>query len=246
MSSVSLATWLARLETLHPERIELGLVRIRAVHRELGLQRPARCTICVAGTNGKGSVVRALQVLLAEPQGPLPGPRVGVYTSPHLLCFNERIVIDGRMVDDAALCNVFDRIEVARLATATADAGPVTLTYFEFTTLAALCLFAAADLDYAILEVGLGGRLDAVNLVDADISVITSIALDHEHWLGNTREAIAVEKAGILRAGKPCVIGDPDPPESLRQAVASVAASAWWAAPDSYHAEPVPSRTSQP
>ena len=194
--------WLALLEKNHPVEIDLGLERIAEVARRLALPRPARRVVTVAGTNGKGSCVRTLeQLLLAQ------GQRVGAYSSPHLLRYNERIRIQGLEVDDAALCRVFALIDSAR--------GEVSLTYFEVGTLAALLLMAEADLDVAVLEVGLGGRFDAVNLVDPDIAVITAIDIDHRQWLGDTREQIALEKAGIARPGGTVVVADPDPPRSL-------------------------------
>ena len=198
----SLQEWLAWQETLHPKAIDLGLERVSAVARRLACTRPAATVISVAGTNGKGSCVALLEAMLRQ-----AGYRVGAYTSPHLLSYNERIRINGEPVEDAALCDAFARVDAAR-------AGE-TLTYFEFGTLAALDIMSASDLDVALLEVGLGGRLDAVNLVDADAALITSIGIDHVDWLGSDRDSIAREKAGILRAGHPAVCGDPDPPDSL-------------------------------
>jgi dihydrofolate synthase/folylpolyglutamate synthase len=200
-----LAGWLAYLEKLHPKSIAMGLERVRAVHARLGASL-ACPVITVAGTNGKGSTCAMLDAMLRA-----AGYRVGVYTSPHLLHYNERVTIGGQAVDDASLVRAFDRIEDARTATDPA----VPLTYFEFGTLAALLLFAHAALDVAILEVGLGGRLDAVNVVDADVAVLTSVDLDHQDFLGDTREAIGREKAGIFRAGRPAICGDPDPPPSV-------------------------------
>lgn len=198
----SLEAWLARLIAVHPERIELGLERVRAVHDTLAIGRPAPIVVTVAGTNGKGSTVAFLSAMLRA-----AGYRVGSYTSPHLFRFNERMVIDGASADDAAIIAAFRRVEQAR-------AG-VELTFFEHATLAAFVLFAQAQVDVAVLEVGLGGRLDAVNLVDADVAIVTSIDLDHQQWLGETRDAIAVEKAGVFRAGCPAVVADPEPPASL-------------------------------
>lgn len=198
----TLADWLELLVRRHPREIDLGLERVAAVAYRLGLQRPARAVVTVAGTNGKGSCVATMEALLIA-----NGRRVGSYTSPHLLVYNERIRIDGEMVADDDLCGAFERIEAAR--------ENVSLTYFEFGTLAALLLMEAAELDVALLEVGLGGRLDAVNIVDADVAVITSIALDHEGWLGHTRDAIGTEKAGIARAGVPLVCGDLNPPDAM-------------------------------
>lgn len=168
----------------------------------MGLLAPKAKLITVAGTNGKGSCVRALDVLLRR-----TGARVGSYTSPHLLTYNERIRIDGQNASDDSLCRAFAAIDQAR--------GEITLTYFEFATLAAFYLFDKASLDYWVLEVGLGGRLDATNVQDADIAVVTSIALDHTEWLGEDREAIGREKAGICRAAAPVVCADPEPPGSV-------------------------------
>ncbi|HEY5719467.1 MAG TPA: Mur ligase family protein, partial [Gammaproteobacteria bacterium] len=183
----ALGDWLRRLEGLHPRSIDLGLERVGRVHAALGAPRPAR-VVTVAGTNGKGSLVALLEAILAA-----AGYRVGAYTSPHLLRFNERVRIAGAEADDAALCAAFARVEAAR--------GDTSLTYFEFTTLAALLLLAEAPLDVALLEVGLGGRLDAVNLVDPDVAVLTPIDLDHAEWLGNDRDSVGREKAGIMRSG---------------------------------------------
>ena len=187
---------------MHPKSIDLGLARVRKVYEALlpGSANPV--TLTVGGTNGKGSSVALLDsILRAE------GYRVGAYTSPHLLRYNERIKVNGEPADDAAICAAFERIERVR--------NGVSLSFFEFGTLAALDLFSASALDVQILEVGLGGRLDAVNIIDSDAALIASIAIDHRDWFGDSREAIALEKAGILRPGKPAVIGDPNPPQSL-------------------------------
>jgi dihydrofolate synthase/folylpolyglutamate synthase len=200
--SWGLRTWLRYLERLHPKRIELELTRIREVAASLGLLPFPYPAVIVSGTNGKGSTVILLEAILRA-----AGYRVGSYLSPHLYRYNERIRIDGNELSDADLCAIFYAIETARDKTS--------LTYFEFGTLAALWQFARTPLDIVILEVGLGGRLDAVNIIDAEIAVITSIGLDHCEWLGDTREKIAVEKAGILRQGKPAVCGDHEPPERL-------------------------------
>ncbi|WP_049621396.1 bifunctional folylpolyglutamate synthase/dihydrofolate synthase [Frateuria defendens] len=212
MTQRSLADWLAYQEGINPRSIELGLDRVREVWQRLGAKAPARRVITVGGTNGKGSTVAMLEAMLQA-----AGRRVGCYTSPHLLRYNERIRIDGRDAGDAALVGAFERIEAARGGDAT-DAIP--LTYFEFGTLAALDLFARAGLDVAVLEVGLGGRLDAVNIVDADIAVITTIDLDHMDWLGADRDSIGREKAGIARAGRPAIVGEPAPPAGLLDALA--------------------------
>lgn len=198
---------------MHPETIELGLDRIKHVAGLLDLGKPATCVFTVAGTNGKGSTVAFVEAIARA-----AGLKVGAYTSPHILVFNERIRIEGADVDDAALVAAFERIEAVRADTP--------LTYFEFTTLAALLLFEDAGLDVAVLEVGLGGRLDAVNLVDADVAIVTTVDIDHTEWLGNDREAIGAEKIGIARAGKPVVIGDDDPASSVLRRAYVLGASA--------------------
>jgi dihydrofolate synthase/folylpolyglutamate synthase len=199
---MTLDQWLEHQQRVHPKEIALGLERISAVAARLGLQRPARHVISVGGTNGKGSTVAFVEAIARA-----AGYRVGAFTSPHLLRYNERIRIDGQDATDAALVGAFERIEAARSDTP--------LTFFEYGTLAALLLFSDAKLDLAVLEVGLGGRLDAVNLVDADAAIVTSVALDHMEYLGNDREAIAAEKAGIFRSGRPAVIAELDPPDTL-------------------------------
>ncbi|MEX2132252.1 MAG: bifunctional tetrahydrofolate synthase/dihydrofolate synthase [Pseudohongiellaceae bacterium] len=199
---MNLASWLQTIQALHPVEIDLGLDRVRRVADSLGLSRPAPIVITVAGTNGKGSCVALLQqVLLAA------GYRTGAYTSPHIHCYNERLQLDGMMVSDAQLCTSFAAVEAARQA--------VSLTYFEFGTLSALYLMEQAKPDVAILEVGLGGRLDAVNIIDADVCVISQIGVDHTDWLGPDRESIGREKAGIFRSAVPVVCGEPEPPVSL-------------------------------
>jgi dihydrofolate synthase/folylpolyglutamate synthase len=198
----SLQQWLDWLETLHPSEIELGLGRVSAVAKRLNIQSLDCPVITVAGTNGKGSTVAALSSFIAA-----HGKSVGVYSSPHLLRFNERVCINLLQVSDDQLCEAFDAIEENR--------EHITLTYFEYTTLAALYCFAKAKLDFVVLEVGLGGRLDAVNLVDPDISIITNIALDHQAWLGDNREDIGREKAGIARANTPLLYGEADMPSSI-------------------------------
>lgn len=203
----TLAEWLAYQEGINPRAIELGLDRVREVWQRMGARAPARRVITVGGTNGKGSTVALLEAMLRA-----AGRRVGCYTSPHLLHYNERIRIEGQDVGDDALVAAFERVEVARGAR-NADAIP--LTYFEFGTLAALDLFARADLDVAVLEVGLGGRLDAVNIVDADVAIVTTVDLDHIDWLGPDRDSIGREKAGIARRGRPVVVGESDPPAGL-------------------------------
>lgn len=198
----SLDDWLEWQETLHPSSIDLGLERVGQVAEHLQCRAPAKVIISVAGTNGKGSSVAMLEAILLR-----AGYRVGCYTSPHLFRYNERLRLQGEQVSDSALCESFARIDHAR--------GANTLTYFEFGTLAALDIMARESLDVALLEVGLGGRLDAVNVVDADAVLITSIGIDHTDWLGGDRDAIAREKAGIMRPAKPAVCGDANPPASL-------------------------------
>ncbi|CAM0998472.1 bifunctional tetrahydrofolate synthase/dihydrofolate synthase [Rhodanobacter sp. Root179] len=204
--SRTLAEWLAYQERVNVHSIELGLERVREVWSRMGAPAPARQVITVAGTNGKGSTVALLEAMLRA-----AGHRVGAFTSPHLLAYNERVRIDGADADDAALIASFERIEAAR--------GSVPLTYFEFGTLAALDLFARAELDVAVLEVGLGGRLDAVNIIDADAAVITTVDLDHMDWLGPDRDSIGREKAGIARARRPAIVGELDPPAGLLAAL---------------------------
>ncbi|WBL62027.1 bifunctional tetrahydrofolate synthase/dihydrofolate synthase [Stutzerimonas stutzeri] len=202
MTSRSLADWLAYLEQLHPTAIDMGLDRVRAVAARMAMTRPAPLVVTVTGTNGKGSTCAFIASLLNA-----PGLKIGSYSSPHLLRYNERVLLSGREASDAELCEAFAVVEAAR--------GEISLTYFEMGTLAAFWLFERAGLDAVVLEVGLGGRLDAVNIVDADLAVITNIGLDHADWLGNSRESVAYEKAGILREGKPALCGDLDPPQPL-------------------------------
>ncbi|HEY7760981.1 MAG TPA: bifunctional tetrahydrofolate synthase/dihydrofolate synthase [Burkholderiales bacterium] len=199
--NADLTAWLAYLERLHPRGVELGLDRVSAVRERLALNLPFP-VVTVGGTNGKGSTCALLERMLG-----CAGYRVGLYTSPHLLRYNERVRIAGAQAADTALTAAFERIEAAR--------GEISLTYFEFGTLAAALLFRDAALDVAVLEVGLGGRLDAVNAFDSDCAVITSIGLDHMDYLGPTREDIGREKAGIFRGGRPAVVAEPDPPGSL-------------------------------
>ncbi len=200
----SLSEWLAWQEHLHPRPIDLGLDRVRRVLQRLCPEPRWPFTITVAGTNGKGSSVAYLDAILRA-----EGYRVGAYTSPHLLRYNERIAIDGQAVDDETICRSFARIEAVREETS--------LSFFEFGTLAALDIFMHQVVDIQILEVGLGGRLDAVNSVDADAVLMASIDIDHQDWLGATREAIGYEKAGVFRPGRPAVVSDPEPPASLLQ-----------------------------
>jgi dihydrofolate synthase/folylpolyglutamate synthase len=198
----SLEQWLRLLETRHPSTIDLGLERVGEVWRQLGQPRPAPRVFTVAGTNGKGSTVTYLDAMLSA-----LGFRSATYTSPHVFRYNERVRILGSEVSDTELIWAFDQVEQAR--------GDTSLTYFEQGTLAAFLLMQRARLDFAVLEVGLGGRLDAVNLVDADCAVITPIGLDHQEYLGPDRCSIGREKAGILRVGRPLVCGEPDPPASV-------------------------------
>ncbi len=211
MRTDSLPDWLDYIASVHPREIELGLDRVRAVASRMGLSRPAPLVVTVAGTNGKGSCVATLEAVLEA-----AGYRTGLYTSPHIHAFNERIRVRASAVDDAALCSAFAAIEACR--------PPTSLSYFEFATLAALYLFEQAGLDVALLEVGLGGRLDAVNLIDADVAVITSISLDHQDWLGDDLEGIAGEKAGILRAGRPAIYGSLNTPRSIAARAAALPA----------------------
>ncbi|MFA5520338.1 MAG: bifunctional tetrahydrofolate synthase/dihydrofolate synthase [Castellaniella sp.] len=213
VAHASLSQWLEYLETLHPVAIDMGLSRVQAVAGSLNIKLDST-VITVAGTNGKGSVCAMLEAMVLA-----GGYRVGCYTSPHLVHYNERIRIDGEPVDDAHIIEQFERIDAAR--------GDISLTYFEFGTLAALLLFAQTDLDVVILEVGLGGRLDAVNIIDADCAVITSIDIDHRDWLGDSREEIALEKAHIFRPGRPAICADPQPPQTLVDHAQAIGADLW-------------------
>ena len=207
----TLEEWLDHQERLHPSAIALGLERVRAVWERLGAPRGGPIVIVVGGTNGKGSTVAFLEAILAA-----SCLRVGAYTSPHLLRYNERVRIAGAQVDDATLIAAFERIELAREDTP--------LTYFEFGTLAALLAFAATPLDVVLLEVGLGGRLDAVNIVDADAAIVTTIDVDHAELLGTDRESIGFEKAGIFRRGRPAIVGERQPPAALLEHAESLGA----------------------
>jgi dihydrofolate synthase/folylpolyglutamate synthase len=209
----TLSDWLDRLERQHPRAIDLGLERVREVAQRMGLGKPAPCVITVGGTNGKGSTVAFIEAIARA-----SGLRVGAYTSPHLLAYNERVRIDGCEVGDEALVEAFEVVEAAR--------GEVSLTYFEHGTLAALWLFERAGLDLAVLEVGLGGRLDVVNIVDADVAVVTTVDIDHVDGLGAERETIGFEKAGIARAWKPLVLGEDDPPASVLRHAYAIGAGA--------------------
>ncbi len=206
----TLHDWLALLETMHPKAIDMGLERVAKVKDRLGIHFDCP-VIIVGGTNGKGSTCAMLESILMQ-----AGYKTGLYTSPHLLDFNERARINGEPASDEALTAQFAAVEEKR--------GEVSLTYFEFTTLAILRLFAQAQLDVVILEVGLGGRLDAVNVLDADVAVVTSVDIDHTEYLGDTREKIGFEKAGIFRPGKTAICGDPVPPQSLIDHAQSIGA----------------------
>ncbi len=206
MPRSTLGEWLAHLEQLHPSAIDLGLERVSAVAARLSLDSPRPPVATIAGTNGKGSTCALLEAIALD-----QGQRVGLFTSPHLLRYNERIRLDGKPVPDAQIIEAFEAIDAAR--------GDISLTYFEFGALAALWVFSRQELDVVVLEVGLGGRLDAVNIIDATVAVITSISLDHEAWLGSDRETIGGEKAGILRPGIDAIIADADPPQSVVERV---------------------------
>ncbi len=234
-----LATWLAQIERMHPRGeagIELGLDRVAIVAAELrhAKRLSAKPILTVAGTNGKGSVVTYLSNMLDR-----AGYKVGTYTSPHLVVFNERIRLNGVPVEDARIVAAFDRVEQARSATGES------LTYFEFTTLAAIEVFLAADVDVLVLEVGLGGRLDAVNLYDPAVAVLTSVALDHQAYLGDTREAIALEKIGIARAGQPIIIAEPDLPLPARKQLAAKGAIVYLIG-EAFGFEPLPGEEGKP
>jgi dihydrofolate synthase / folylpolyglutamate synthase len=200
----SLREWLNWQEKSHPLTIDLGLERVAKVYKALNPAGLKPLTITVAGTNGKGSCIAYLEAIYRA-----QGYKVGAYTSPHILKYNERIKIDGVPVDDDKICQAFERIERVRDNTS--------LSYFEFGTLAALDIFSTANLDIQLLEVGLGGRLDAVNIIEPDATIISSIGIDHVAWLGETREGIAYEKAGIFRKSVPAIVGDPLPPNALEQ-----------------------------
>lgn len=202
MAFDSLSAWLVWQESLHPLAIDLGLERVACVFRALQPHYRQPLTITVAGTNGKGSCIALLEAMYSA-----QGYKVGAYSSPNIIKYNERIKINGEPISDELICGAFSRIEAVR--------HNISLSYFEFGTLAALDLFTRAEVDIQLLEVGLGGRLDAVNIIDTDIALISSIGIDHVEWLGNTREAIAREKAGIFRANTPAIVGDPNPPHSL-------------------------------
>lgn len=202
ISTLSIDEWLDRLENRHPQEIQLGLTRVKTVADRLSLCEPGCVVITVAGTNGKGSTVAALEAIYLA-----AGFRVGCYTSPHLFAFNERICVNKQPISDELLCEAFSLLEQTR--------GDIHLTYFEMTTLAALYYFKQCSLDVVILEVGMGGRLDATNIIDADLAIITTVDLDHQEYLGNTIEAIGHEKAGILKANQLFMYADFNPPYSV-------------------------------
>lgn len=212
-AKADLPQWLAYLESLHHTEIDLGLDRVRRVADALKLDYPYT-VITVGGTNGKGSVCAMLEAIILA-----GGYKVGTYTSPHLVHYNERIRINGEFATDAQIVDQFRRIEAAR--------GEISLSYFEFSTLAALLLFREQGVEVGILEVGLGGRLDAVNIVDADCAIITSVDIDHSSYLGTTREQIGFEKAHIFRSGRPAICADPQPPESLLEHARAIGADLW-------------------
>src|SRR5580765_5360712 len=209
----TLAEWLTLQESVHPQSIDMGLERVAGVARTLGLTAPEFAVITVAGTNGKGSIAAHLEALLRA-----RGAHTGLFMSPHLVRYNERIRLDAADAEDAALVAAFERIEAAR--------GATTLTFFEYSTLAALLIFAARAVEVAVLEVGLGGRLDATNLIDAHVAVLASVGLDHRDWLGDTLELIGAEKAGIVRAQRPAVLGTPHMPASVFAAIRARGAQA--------------------
>lgn len=213
MSLRTLADWLAYIEQLHPKTIDMGLERVGLVAGRLriGFQCPV---VTVGGTNGKGSTCAMLEAILRA-----AAYRTALYTSPHLVRFNERIRIDGKDVQDATLLEAMQRVEAARTSP-----EPIELTYFEFTTLAALLVFQDEQPDCIILEVGLGGRLDAVNIIDADCAILTSVDLDHQAYLGDTREKIGYEKAHIFRQGRPAICADPQPPQAVLDVAARIGA----------------------
>jgi dihydrofolate synthase/folylpolyglutamate synthase len=209
----TLTEWLTLQESVHPQTIDMGLERVSRVAQTLALAVPAFPVITVAGTNGKGSVVAHLEALLGS-----LGALTGLFTSPHLVRYNERIRVGGREVSDQELIAAFERIEAAR--------GATTLTFFEYNTLAALEIFTRRQVEVAVLEVGLGGRLDATNLVDAEVAVLVSVGFDHRDWLGDTFEQIGAEKAGIFRPGRPAVLGTPQMPPNVYEVIARIGAPA--------------------
>ena len=198
----TLDEWLSWQEGLHPTAMDLGLTRVRIAAGKMDWPAPSFPQVTVAGTNGKGSSVSYLEAILTA-----QGYKVGTYTSPHLVRYNERIRVNGEPVEDGAICDAFHRIDLAR--------GDMTITYFEFGTLAAMDVFHQMSVDVAVMEVGIGGELDAVNIFDADVALITAIDIDHQKWLGSDRETIGLQKAGIMRAKRPVIVSDPKPPKSV-------------------------------
>ncbi|MEO7773396.1 MAG: Mur ligase family protein, partial [Steroidobacteraceae bacterium] len=219
MQERSLSQWLALQQSTHPRSIDLGLARVREVAQRLGLLPFPAQVITVAGTNGKGSTVAHLEAMLRA-----AGVHCGAFTSPHLLRYNERVRVDGAEAGDAELVAAFDAIEAVRADT--------TLTYFEYGALASLYVFRARGVRVAVLEVGLGGRLDAVNIIDADVAIITSISFDHRDWLGDTLDAIGAEKAGVLRAGRPAVLATDAMPASVIEHARAIGARTFIAGHD--------------
>ena len=223
-STKSLSQWLSHLESIHPSAIDMGLERVKSVADAMGIHLKDALLITVAGTNGKGTTCRLLeQAMLAQ------GKTVAVFSSPHLVSYCERVRLNGELAEEGAFCRAFELIEKAR--------GDITLTYFEFGTLAAMKMMQDWGVDVAVLEVGLGGRLDAANILDPDLAIITTIDLDHQDWLGDTREAIAREKAGIMRKNGKAVIGELLPPSSLRDVVSELDVDARWALKDFFIVE---------
>ncbi|MCP4596319.1 MAG: bifunctional tetrahydrofolate synthase/dihydrofolate synthase [Neptuniibacter sp.] len=208
---LNLSEWLAWMEQCHPSEIELGLDRIKQVAEKLAIDFTGSTVVTVAGTNGKGSTVSYISNIYLK-----AGYSVGSFTSPHFIEYNERVRLNGVNASDELLCRAFEKIDKAR--------GQIPLTYFEFGTLAALVIFSETKPDLVLLEVGLGGRLDAVNIIDADISVVTTVALDHTDWLGDDRDVIGYEKAGIFRSGKPAICGDLDPPYTVAEHAENIGA----------------------
>ncbi len=219
-ANATLTEWLAYLELIHSKPIDMGLDRLKVVQQHMGFVLNG-VVFTVAGTNGKGSTCAMLESILIQ-----AGYKVGMYTSPHLIRFTERARIDGQEVAEPELISAFEQVELARTATG------ISLTYFEFTTLAVALVFSRLELDAVILEVGLGGRLDAVNIFDADCAICTSVDIDHQAFLGPDRESIGREKAGIFRAGKPAIVGDPKPPQSVIDHANAIGADLWLFARD--------------
>lgn len=223
MNFSTVSEWLSWIASLHPKEMDLGLERVKEVANRLAVLKPPCPVIIVGGTNGKGSTVAGLEAIYLA-----SGYHVGAFTSPYLFKHNEQVRIDQHFASDLEFCTAFTKVNEAR--------GDISLTSFEFFTLAALLIFQQYSLDVILLEVGLGGRLDAVNIIDADVSVITSISIDHTDWLGDTREKIAHEKAGIFRKDKPAICGDPHPPQSLKQ-FANTQEAVWYCQNQDFHYE---------